>query len=81
MQEFFLKNAKIIAIIESKVERWFEDADINTCIVILEKLEGEKHKEERDENLVRFVQIKKPLSDFIPPFSTNPTFKKKGGRR
>jgi len=72
LQEFFLKNAKIIAIIESKVERWFEDADINTCIVILEKLSGEKHQEERDKNLVRFVQLKRPLTDFIPSFSTNP---------
>ncbi|MGB9911323.1 MAG: HsdM family class I SAM-dependent methyltransferase [Microgenomates group bacterium] len=76
LQEFFLKNAKIIAIIESKVERWFEDADINTCIVILEKCEGEKNKEERDNNLVRFVQLKKPLSDFIPIFSTNQALQK-----
>ena len=37
LQEFFLKHYKIIAIIESKVERWFEEADVNTCIVILEK--------------------------------------------
>jgi len=72
LQEFFLKNAKIIAIIESKIERWFEDADINTCIVVLEKLSGEKYQEERDNNLVRFVQLKKPLVDFIPSFSTNP---------
>jgi hypothetical protein len=37
LQEFFLNNYKMVAIIESKVERWFEEADINTCIVILEK--------------------------------------------
>jgi len=65
LQEFFLKNYKIVTIIESKVERWFEDADINTCIVILEKCI--KSKKERDENLVRFVQLKKPLRHFIPP--------------
>jgi len=64
LQEFFLKNYKIITIIESKVERWFEDADINTCIVILEKCTTSK--KERDENLVRFVQLKKPLRHFIP---------------
>lgn len=64
LQEFFLKNYKIIAIVESKVERWFEEADINTCIVILQKC---KNKIERDENFVRFVYLKKPLRHFIPP--------------
>jgi hypothetical protein len=91
LQEFFLKNYKIIAIIESKVERWFEEADINTCIVILQKSPlppfgkghppthpcpskgGEKGAggfggiKERDENLVRFVYLKKKLRHFIPP--------------
>ena len=64
LQELFLRNYKIVAIIESKVERWFEAADINTCIVILEKC---KSKKERDENLARFVYLKKPLRYFIPP--------------
>jgi len=63
LQEFFLKHYKILAIIESKVERWFEDADVNTCIVILEKC---KNKEERNDNFVRFVYLKKQLSNFIP---------------
>jgi len=64
LQEFFLNNYKIITIIESKVERWFEDADINTCIIILQKC---KNKKERDKNIVRFVYLKKPLRNFIPP--------------
>lgn len=64
LQEYFLENFKIIAIIESKVERWFEDADINTAITILEKYNDEK---ERDSNLVKFVYLKKPLKEFIPP--------------
>jgi len=64
LQEFFLHNYKITAIIESKVERWFEEADVNTCIVILEKC---KDKKERNENMVRFVYLFKPLSYFIPP--------------
>jgi len=64
LQEFFLKNYKVIAIIESKVERWFEEADVNTCIVILQKC---KNNKERNENLVRFVLLKKPLRHFIPP--------------
>ena len=64
LQELFLNNYKIIAIIESKVERWFEAADINTCIVILQKC---KDKKERDANLVRFAYLKQPLRRFIPP--------------
>lgn len=67
LQEFFLKNYKIIAIVESKVERWFAEADVNTCIVILEKCAGEQNKKQRDENLARFVYLKKPLKEFIPP--------------
>jgi hypothetical protein len=64
LQELFLNNYKIIAVIESKVERWFEEADINTCIIILEKCNDTK---ERDENIVRFVYLFKPLRHFIPP--------------
>lgn len=64
LQELFLMNYKITAIIESKIERWFELADINTCIVILEKC---KSKKERDKNFARFVYLKKPLRYFIPP--------------
>lgn len=64
LQELFLRNYKITAIIESKIERWFELADINTCIVILEKC---KSKKERDKNLARFVYLKRPLRYFIPP--------------
>lgn len=67
LQSFFLENFKIIAIIESKVERWFEDADINTAITILEECGGKEKKDERDNNVVKFVQLKKPLSHFIPP--------------
>lgn len=63
LQEFFLKNYKIIAIIESKVERWFEAAEVNTCIIILQKCRDEQ---ERQNHLVRFVYLKKPIQHFIP---------------
>ncbi|MEA2066267.1 MAG: N-6 DNA methylase, partial [Thermotogota bacterium] len=62
LQEFFLKNFKIVAIIESKLGRWFEYADVNTCIIILEKCSKESI---RKKNLVKFVQLNKPLKDFI----------------
>lgn len=54
LQEFFLKHYKIVAVIESKIERWFSEADVNTCIVILEKC---SNQEERDKNhLVSFTK-------------------------
>lgn len=62
LQEFFLRNFKIVAVIESKVERWFEDADINTAITILEKC-GDGGR--MNENLVKFVQLKRPLGEFV----------------
>jgi type I restriction-modification system DNA methylase subunit len=64
LQRFFLENFKIKAIIESKVEKWFEDPKINTAITILEKC---FNPEERNNNLVKFVQLKRPLTEFIPP--------------
>lgn len=64
LQDLFLRHYKITAIITSKVERWFEDADINTCIIILERC---KEQTERDRNLVKFVYLFKPLRHFIPP--------------
>jgi len=66
LQEHFLNNYKIKAIIESKVERWFQEADVNTCIVLLGKASAAEDKKGRDENLVRFVYLKKPLRYFIP---------------
>jgi hypothetical protein len=62
IQRYFLENFKILAIIESKVERWFEDADINTAITILERC---SNPEERDNNMLKFVLLKKPLSELI----------------
>jgi len=44
LQEFFLKHFKIITVIESKIERWFADADVNTAIT---KRRREKKKKGR----------------------------------
>ena len=73
LQEFFLKKTKIVAIIESKVERWFEEAGVNTAIIILErnystdKRKERRCKREREGNLVKFVQLKVKLEELIPP--------------
>ncbi|MBU4501688.1 MAG: N-6 DNA methylase [Nanoarchaeota archaeon] len=62
LKKFFLDNYRILAIIESGIERWFEYADINTSIIILEKC-SEKNK--RDNNLVKFVQFKDKLESYF----------------
>jgi type I restriction enzyme M protein len=63
LQKFFLKNFKIIAIIESRCEPWFEDPAVNTIVTILERC---KNKEQRESHLVKFVKLKKKLNELIP---------------
>jgi len=63
LQKFFLEHFKVITVIESKEERWFPDAQMLPCITILEVCNKDK---ERKENLVKFVQLKAPLSEFVP---------------
>jgi len=63
LQKFFLKKFKLIAILESRCEPWFEDAAVNTIITILERCEN---KQARDEHFVKFVKIKKKLAELIP---------------
>jgi methylase of polypeptide subunit release factors len=58
LQAFFLANFRILAIVESQVERWFADASVNTCLVILERCADAAA---RDEHLARFVQLHRPL--------------------
>ena len=66
LKQFLLDHFKIIAIIESTVERWFEGAKINTCLVVLEKCSGTNR---RASNFVRLIRLKRPLSQFLtyPP--------------
>jgi len=64
LKEYFLNHFKIVAIIESSVERWFEDADINTAILILEKLPA-KQVGQLKNHTVKFVSLKVPLTTLI----------------
>ncbi len=61
LQQFFLDNFKIKCIIDFD-KRSFEEAAVNTVIVILQKLTGKTNKLERDTNKVKFVRIKGHLS-------------------
>jgi hypothetical protein len=49
-------------VIESAVERWFDEASVNTCLLILEKA---SLPEERAGNRVRFARLRVPLSDLL----------------
>jgi len=58
LKRFFLDHFKIHAIIWYDV-RAFEKALVGTCITILEK--EDESKEDRDDNIVKFVRIKKAM--------------------
>ena len=60
LQAFLLNNFRIVAVVESQVERWFADADVNTCLVSLERCTDPNA---RGDNPVHFVQLCRPLQD------------------
>jgi len=59
LQEFVLNNFRIIAVMESQVEKWFEDARVTTAVTILQK---EPDEGKRRSNRVRFIQLRLPLA-------------------
>jgi type I restriction-modification system DNA methylase subunit len=63
LQKYMVNNFKIVAILESRCEPWFEDAAVNTVVTILERCSDNK---EREKNIVSFVKVKKKLADLIP---------------
>lgn len=60
LQEFFLNHFKIIAVIESQVDKWFEDARVTTAVTILQR---EPDEVARRTNRVRFIQLRRPLRE------------------
>ncbi|WP_040334544.1 HsdM family class I SAM-dependent methyltransferase [Candidatus Magnetobacterium casense] len=70
LQRFFLKRFKIVAIVESRCESWFEDAAVNTVFTILQRCENEN---DRNDNNVKFVKLKKRLKELIHWDINNPT--------
>lgn len=62
LQEWMLSNFRIVAILESSVEPWFTGARVATAITVLEH---EVNEAARAENAVRFVQIRKPLTEML----------------
>jgi hypothetical protein len=66
LQAWLLRHFKILAIMESAAEPWFEDARVKTCVTILQRCDDETA---RMENRVRFVRFSRRLADIIgiPP--------------
>jgi hypothetical protein len=62
LQRWALLNFRIVAIIESVDEPWFEDARVKTAVTILQRCENE---ETRNENLVKFVRLNRPLGEIL----------------
>ena len=67
LQEFILEHYAIIAIFESQVEPWFTGARVTTCATILRK---EPDRQKREASVVRFVQLRSPLSAIFPADAT-----------
>ncbi|MEK6285755.1 MAG: N-6 DNA methylase [Acidobacteriota bacterium] len=62
LREFLLANFRVIAVIESGCESFFEDASINTAITVLER---EPDPRARDRNAIRFVRFNRALTEIL----------------
>jgi hypothetical protein len=62
LQRWFLSNFRILAIIESMDEIWFEDARVLTSVTIVQPCKDET---ERMDNKVRFVQLRAPVARLL----------------
>ncbi len=60
VQRFLLENFKILAVVESGAERWFHEPAVNTAVALLER---ESDPAGRDQNMVRFVQLRQQLDE------------------
>ncbi len=63
LKRFLLEHYRILAIIESNVERWFRKARVNTCIIILEKCAD---FQTRNSNPVHLIRLKQSLAEIVP---------------
>jgi hypothetical protein len=62
LQRWILENFRLVAVMESTDEPWFEDARVKTAVTILERCSD---PEKRNSNLVRFVRFKQPLATIL----------------
>ena len=60
LQLWLLNNFKIVVVIRSLAETWFEDARVGTVVLVAEQCGS---AQERDQNMVRFVTLRRSLED------------------
>ncbi len=66
LQGWMLRHFRVLAVMESAAEPWFEDARVKTCVTVLRRCD---HEAERMSNRVRFVRFSRRLAEIIglPP--------------
>jgi len=62
LQGWILRHFRILAVMESAAEPWFEDARVKTCVTILQRCDDEA---QRMSNRVRFVRFTRKLLEII----------------
>ena len=62
LREFLLANFRVIAVVESGCESFFEDASINTAITVLQR---ESDFGAREKNPIRFVRFNRALKEIL----------------
>ncbi|MDZ4859147.1 MAG: N-6 DNA methylase [Candidatus Hydrogenedentes bacterium] len=62
LQRWILKNFKLVAVLESLDEPWFQDARVKTSITILQRCTDER---DRMDNTVRFARFFKPVKEIL----------------
>src|ERR1017187_2019760 len=62
LQRWILRHFRLLAVIESIDEPWFEDARVKTAVTIMQRCGDVKA---REANLVRFVRLLRPLTEIL----------------
>lgn len=60
---FLGRNFRVVAVVDSLVERWFVEADTNTVLLLLER---ERDATKREAWEMRFVRLRRRLSALLP---------------
>ncbi len=60
---FLGSHYRIVAVVDSMVERWFVDADTNTVLLMLERTND---AQARRENNIRFIRLRRPFAQLLP---------------
>lgn len=63
LKEFLLNSTKLVAVIESRVERWFEETQMLPLVLILERASSPESVADHE---VKFVRLTKALGDLLP---------------